>query len=141
MKTLLTSICLLALSGVLLAQQVQPNARVQAAFSASEITSMTYDQVFRLNTQADKLCWFEQIKSESSATEVFTLVTKSGKTAQLSSADLENFNPLLYTLPQSQNRCENLVIQCTDGSKHLLIVRSYEMMLKEYERAAVRQNR
>jgi len=141
MKTLFTLFCAVVLTGALSAQQVQANARVQKAFSPSEVANMTSEQIFRLNVQAERLCWFEETKSEMSVQETFTLVTKEGKSVQLASSDLSDFNPLLYQLPQSQKRCENLIIECTDGSKHLLVVRSYEMMSKEYERAMLRQNR
>ena len=79
MKTLFTLLCAVALTGALSAQQVQANARVQKAFSSADLATMTSEQIFRLNVQAERLCWFEEIKSEMSSQESFALVTKSGK--------------------------------------------------------------
>jgi hypothetical protein len=47
---------------------------------------------------------------------------------------VQDFNPLLFNLPQQQVRCENLSVQTTSGNSYLLIVRSEEQMQKEWQR-------
>jgi len=51
-----------------------------------------------------------------------------------SEADVADFNPLLFSLPQHEVRCENLLVQTVEGNQHLLVVRSKQMMQQETKR-------
>jgi hypothetical protein len=44
----------------------------------------------------------------------------------------------MYELPQQTNVCENLLVQTTDGTYHMLIVRSVTMMENEIKRASLK---
>jgi len=98
---------------------------------------MTAQQQDDLMLRAEKLCWFEAVKTGTDQTP-FQLFNRAGEPVVLTEADVADFNPLLYQLPQEANRCQNLVIQTTAGTRHLLIVRSSEMMAKELQRKQVR---
>jgi hypothetical protein len=89
---------------------------------------------------AEKLCWFEPVKANSESV-IYTLVNRQGQNVTLSNAQLADFNPLLYTLPQDEVRCENLVIQTKEGDKHLLIVRSKQMMQREAKAMEVKSRK
>jgi len=114
-------------------QRVIPSMKVQMAYSQSEIASFSDEAITELNFRGDKLCWFEEVKA-GAALSNYQLVKRSGEPANLSLAELGEFNPLLYRLPQSERACENLMITTTDGVSKLLVVRSVEMMTKEKQR-------
>jgi uncharacterized protein YfaA (DUF2138 family) len=99
---------------------------------------MTANQLATLEFRAEKLCWFEQVKNENQ-TSWYTLVDLEGNSVAITDAMVLDFNPLLYNLPQQSVRCENLPIQTTSGNQLLLIVRSEEMMQKEWERHSIKQ--
>jgi len=84
---------------------------------------MSTQEQQQLLLNAEKLCWFEAVKPGQSA-EVFTLTNRQGQSVRLSNADLADFNPLMYILPQEELRCGNLLVQTVEGDSHLLIVRS-----------------
>ncbi|MFM7103910.1 MAG: hypothetical protein ACKOW8_00195 [Flavobacteriales bacterium] len=114
-------------------QRVIPSMKVQMAYSQSEIAAFSEDVLAELNLRGDKLCWFEDVKVGAELSN-YQLVKRSGELVNLSLAELDEFNPLLYCLPQSERVCENLMITTTDGVSKLLVVRSVEMMTKEKQR-------
>lgn len=122
-----------------LAQNIVPTPKVVQAFSSAEIARMQPSDLARMNFRGEKLCWFENVKPSQHA-QTHQLLKRDGKKASLSSEDLKSFNPLLYQLPQSRISCENLLIETTDGEKKLLIVRSEEMMQREWERSIKSKN-
>jgi len=113
--------------------QSSAEARLSAAYSASERASMSPQEKQQLLLNAEKLCWFESVKAESTAS-VYTLTNRQGQQVTLSEADVADFNPLLFSLPQHEVRCENLLVQTVEGNQHLLVVRSKQMMQQETKR-------
>jgi len=114
-------------------QRIVPTNKVKAAYTESEIANFSNETLADLNLRGDKLCWFEDMKVGSGLSN-YQLVKRSGEPVNLSLAELGEFNPLLYRLPQSERVCENLMITTTDGVSKLLVVRSVEMMKKEKQR-------
>jgi hypothetical protein len=94
---------------------------------------MSTNEKAMLEFRAEKLCWFEQVKNEQQS-EWYTLTDNNGNSVELTDAMVADFNPLLFNLPQQAVRCENLPVQTTSGNQYLLIVRSEEMMQKEWQR-------
>ena len=128
--------CALALLSTGTFAQSTPSQRVQQARTPNELNAMTAEERAMLEFRAEKLCWFEQVKPGSDA-PFFTLTDRNGNAVELTDAIVADFNPLLYTLPQQAVRCENLPVQTTSGNRYLLIVRSEEMMTKEWQRRQV----
>jgi hypothetical protein len=120
--------------------QTTPSQRVQQARTSAELNAMTIEERAMLEFRAEKLCWFEQVKPGSDA-PFFTLTDRNGNAVELTDAIVADFNPLLYTLPQQTVRCENLPVQTTSGNRYLLIVRSEEMMSKEWQRRQVQRSK
>lgn len=120
-------LCLFAFS------QSSPSARVEQARTAAELGAMSESERATLEFRAEKLCWFEQIKDESQQ-QWYTLTDLNGNAVVLTDAMVADFNPLLYALPQQAVRCENLPVQTNTGNRYILIVRSQEMMQKEWQR-------
>jgi hypothetical protein len=140
MKPILLAMVSLFLTSGIWAQTVAPNSKVQLAFSANQLSAMTGEEIASLNFAADNLCAFEELKVENQA-PVFALVTNNGKTVVLNKSELSTFNPLMYQLPQDEFAAQNLVIQCADGSKVLLVVHSKDMMKKREERARIKTSK
>jgi len=84
------------------------------------------------------LITFAQSSTES---QWYSLTDRSGNMVVLTDAMVADFNPLLYNLPQQSNRCENLPVQTTSGKHYLLIVRSDEMMQKEWQRRLIKNSK
>jgi hypothetical protein len=101
---------------------------------------MSDNELALLEFRAEKLCWFEQLKSESQS-EWYSLTDNNGNSVELTDAMVADFNPLLFNLPQQTMRCENLPVQTTSGKQYLLIVRSSEMMQKEWERRVIKNTK
>ena len=116
--------------------QSTPAARVQQARTQQELVAMTAEERAMLEFRAEKLCWFEQVKPGSSA-PLYTLTDRNGNSVALTDAMVADFNPLLFNLPQQAVSCENLPVQTTSGNQFLLIVRSEQMMSKEWQRRQV----
>jgi hypothetical protein len=116
--------------------QTTPSQRVQQARTSAELNAMTIDERAMLEFRAEELCWFEQVKPGTDA-PFLTLTDRNGNIVELTDAIVADFNPLLYNLPQQSVRCENLPVQTTSGNQYLLIVRSEEMMSKEWQRRQV----
>ena len=116
--------------------QSTPAARVQQARTAQELLAMSAEERAMLEFRAEKLCWFEQVKPGANA-PYFTLTDRNGNAVELTDAMVADFNPLLFNLPQQAVSCENLPVQTTSGNQYLLIVRSEEMMTKEWQRRQV----
>lgn len=127
MKYFTTTIFLLLMTVGIHGQEVTPSAKVLEAYSQEELAQMTENEINELNIKAEHLCWFEIIKEENTD-PAFEITDKNGNVVSLSDADLANFNPLLYNLPQDELVCGNLVIVTTEGHRHLLVVRSVSMM-------------
>jgi hypothetical protein len=106
---------------------------VEQARTAAELGAMSESERATLEFRAEKLCWFEQIKDESQQ-QWYTLTDLNGNAVVLTDAMVADFNPLLYALPQQAVRCENLPVQTNTGNRYILIVRSQEMMQKEWQR-------
>ena len=119
----------------MLAQSKEANPKVLAAYSSQEIASMSAEQIENLNLISEKLCWFEEPKGSSP--EIFQMKLKNESPVVLTPEQIANFNPLLYILPQEQVACSNLTIVDSEGNKHLLIVRSSDMMKREAQRSKV----
>jgi len=132
MKSLLL-ICALIVQVAIAWSQSSPAVRVQQAHTAEELAAMSTNDKALLEFRAEKLCWFEQIKNEAQ-TEWYTLTDRNGNAVLLTDAMVVDFNPLLFNLPQQAVACENLPIQTTSGNQYLLIVRSEQMMQKEWQR-------
>lgn len=137
MKSLLF-FCVMALAACSVSAQSMPSTKVRQAFSSEALSEMSAAQLATLEFRAEKLCWFEQVKNETQASW-YTLVDLAGNAVAITDAMVLDFNPLLYTLPQQSARCENLPILTTSGNQLLLIVRSEEMMQKEWERRSIKQ--
>ncbi len=136
MKSILLCLSLFTLSVAMVAQS-SPQARVASAYSAEERSHMSTQQQQELMLRAEKLCWFEGVKPGTEQTP-FQMLNRNGEPVVLTEAEVSDFNPLLYQLPQEVNRCQNLVIQTQEGTRHLLIVRSSDMMAKEQQRQQVK---
>ena len=130
--------CIITLAACSVTAQSSPSIKVHQAFSSEALSAMTANQLATLEFRAEKLCWFEQVKNENQ-TSWYTLVDLEGNSVAITDAMVLDFNPLLYNLPQQSARCENLPIQTTSGNQLLLIVRSEEMMQKEWERHSIKQ--
>lgn len=128
----------MAIAACSVTAQSSPSTKVHQAFSVEAISEMTASRLATLEFRAEKLCWFEQVKNEDQSSW-YTLVDLNGNSVAITDAMVLDFNPLLYNLPQQAVRCENLPIQTTSGNQLLLIVRSEEMMQKEWERRSVKQ--
>jgi hypothetical protein len=120
--------------------QTTPAARVQQARTSQELLAMTSEERAMLEFRAEKLCWFEQVKPGTNA-PLFSLTDRNGNTVELTDAMVADFNPLLFNLPQQTVSCENLPVQTTSGNQYLLIVRSEEMMSKEWQRRQVQRSK
>ena len=119
--------------------QTAPAARVHQARTSQELLVMTAEEQAMLEFRAEKLCWFEQVKPGTNA-PLFTLTDRNGNAVELTDAMVEDFNPLLFNLPQQAVSCENLPVQTTSGNQYLLIVRSEQMMSKEWQRRQVQRS-
>jgi hypothetical protein len=117
--------------------QVQPNGAVKAAFTADQLAWKSSDDVTELNFRADHLVAVEPATKVAQAD--FQLKRLSdGKVVTLSSAELTNFNPLLYNIPQDEVRCNNFYVASKEGSVFLLVVLSkqqYAQQLNQYKRS------
>ena len=140
MKHITTTILLFLLTLGITGQQITPSEKVQLAFSEQELAQLSENEINELNIKADHLCWFEVIKQENTDPE-YTLTDKNGNIVTLSDADLVNFNPLLYVLPQDDFICGNLVIVTSEGHRHLLVVRSISMMNTYISRVKIQQQK
>jgi hypothetical protein len=136
MKPILLCLSLFALSVAMIAQS-SPQVRLSSAYSTEERSHMSTQQQQELMLRAEKLCWFEGVKPGIEQTP-FQILNRNGEQVVLTEAEVSDFNPLMYQLPQEANRCQNLVIQTQEGTRHLLIVRSTEMMIKEQQRQQVK---
>ena len=139
MKSLFV-LCALSLSAVMTFAQSSPGARLKQAYSAEELSAMSENQQAVLEFRAEKLCWFEQVKNPAESIW-YTLADRNGNSVALTDAMVADFNPLLFNLPQQSNRCENLPVQTTSGKQYLLIVRSEEMMQKEWQRRLIKNSK
>ena len=120
--------------------QSSAQERLNAAYSATERAAMSTQVQQELLLNAEKLCWFEAAKPGQTA-HVFTLTNRQGQPVTLSNADLADFNPLMYNLPQDELRCGNFLVQTVEGDSHLLIVRSKQMMRNEATRKEVKMRK
>ncbi|MFM7233382.1 MAG: hypothetical protein ACKOZM_02250, partial [Flavobacteriales bacterium] len=103
-------------------------------------SAMSENQQAMLAFRAEKLCWFEEVKNPTE-TQWYSLTDRNGNAVILTDDMVADFNPLIYTLPQQSNRCENLPVQTTSGNSYLLIVRSDEMMQKEWKRREIKNSK
>lgn len=139
MKSIFLFWALMVCATAVMAQSA-PSVRVQQAFSHEEIQAMNESRLATWSFRAEKLCWFEQLKSNVEQ-QWYTLVDREGNPVVLTDAMVADFNPLLYNLPQQSNRCENLPVQTSSGNAYLLIVRSEEMMQKEWQRRSIKNSK
>ena len=139
MKSILL-LCALIVQVAIAWSQSSPAVRVQQAHTAEELGAMSTNDKALLEFRAEKLCWFEQLKSESQS-EWYSLTDNNGNSVELTDAMVADFNPLLFNLPQQTVRCENLAVQTTSGKQYLLIVRSSDMMQKEWERRVIKNTK
>jgi hypothetical protein len=120
--------------------QSTPAARVEQARTQQELIALTAEERAMLEFRAEKLCWFEQVKPGTNA-PFYTLTDRNGNAVALTDAMVADFNPLLFNLPQQAVSCENLPVQTTSGNQYLLIVRSEQMMSKEWQRQVQRSQK
>jgi hypothetical protein len=120
--------------------QSTPAARVEQARTSQELLALTTEERAMLEFRAEKLCWFEQVKPGTNA-PYYTLTDRNGNAVELTDAMVADFNPLLFNLPQQAVSCENLPVQTTSGNQYLLIVRSEQMMSKEWQRLQVQRSK
>ena len=139
MKSLLL-MCALIVQAAIAWTQSSPAVKVQQARTAEQLNAMSTNERAMLEFRAEKLCWFEQVKNEQQS-EWYTLTDNNGNSVELTDAMVADFNPLLFNLPQQSVRCENLPVQTTTGNQFLLIVRSSEMMQKEWERRVIKNTK
>ena len=137
MKMILFLCCMFLLSAGAFAQST-PAARVEQARTSQELLALTAEERAMLEFRAEKLCWFEQVKPGTNA-PLYTLTDRNGNAVELTDALVADFNPLLFNLPQQAISCENLPVQTTSGNQYLLIVRSEQMMTKEWQRLQVQR--
>ena len=117
---------------------IPASAKTQQAIDLGLYNPSTDEEMIELNTKAEKMCWGEDVKGTPNPENVFVLMTHTGEEVSLSLSQLLSINPLMYELPQQTNVCENLLIQTTDGTFHMLIVRSVTMMENEIKRASLK---
>lgn len=139
MKPILTTLFCLGLLVQSFAQNSSPVERVSAAYSPQEISGFTAEQIQELNLRAEYLCWFEEPKAVQPV--LHQMVLRNGQAVTLTPAQIADFNPLLYVLPQEEVACGNLYIADTEGQVHMLVVRSVQMMNKQAERVQIKQNK
>lgn len=120
--------------------QSSAEQRFSQAYSDQERAAMSDALRQDLLLRAEKLCWFESIKPGMQLS-AHQLTNRDGDPVVLTEAQLQDFNPLMYQLPQQEMQCENLMIQTAEGNQHLLVVRSADMMRKEADRAQVKKNK
>jgi hypothetical protein len=116
----------------LCAQDVEFDNRLTEAYTSSELLSLSSEQVEYLTVLAEKMCYFQPVKDES--TELYNLQLKNGQSVVLTPEQISNFNPLIYSLPQDQLACINYIIEDTNGAKHLLVIRSVAMIENDVKR-------
>lgn len=119
----------------LFAQHTTANSKVMAAYTKSELSAMTDEKINQLNIASERLCWFEEPKGTNG--DLFQMKLRNQTPVTLTPEQIANFNPLLYILPQDQVACGNLTIIDSTGKRHLLIVRSADMMDREVKRSQV----
>lgn len=125
-------------SAIFAQNTITPSPKTQEAIDLGIVSPSTDEEILVLNTKAEKLVWVEEVKGTVNPANVFALVKHTGEEVVLTLPQLLAINPLLYELPQQVNRCENLLVQTTDGSYHMLVVRSETMMANEIKRASVK---
>jgi hypothetical protein len=118
---------------------IPASPKVKEAIDLGIINPTSDEEMLKMNTTAEKLVWIEQVKGTPNPTSEFQLIKHTGEAKLLSLSELENINPLLFQLPQQHNRCENLLVKTTDGSYHILVVRSETMMANEIKRATAKK--
>jgi hypothetical protein len=121
------------ITNVISAQNGVVDPKVQEAFTQEEIAKMSVDQLEYHSMLANKLCYFQPAKDVNA--ELFDLQLKNGQSVVLNQQQIENFNPLLYNLPQENVSCVNCLIQDTSGAKHLLVIRSKKMIENDLKRS------
>jgi hypothetical protein len=114
------------------AQNEWVDPKLKEAFTQEQIAAMSSDQVEYLSVVANKLCYFQPVKDENAIP--VDLKLKNGESVVLNQQQIENFNPLLYDLPQESVSCVNRVIKDINGNKHLLVIRSVKMIESDVKR-------
>lgn len=138
-KHIIVAMLFLGLSGTAIyAQNIPASPKTQEAIDLGLVSPATDEEMLILNTKAEKLVWIESVKGEVNPYNVFPLVKQTGESVVLTYQQLLNINPLLFELPQQVNRCENLLVQTSDGNYYLLVVRSESMMENEIKRATLK---
>jgi hypothetical protein len=132
LKILLVFLTALITSGMS-AQKGVIDPKVKEALKQEQIVALTPGELEYLSVVANKLCYFQSVK-EDETTELFDLKLKNGQSVILNQEQIENFNPLLYSLPQENESCVNCVIEDASGAKHLLVIRSKKMIETDIKR-------
>ncbi|MBL0314641.1 MAG: hypothetical protein IPP69_02275 [Flavobacteriales bacterium] len=135
MKPTINILLFMLLGTGLFAQHTTANSKVMAAYTKTELSAMTDEKINQLNIASERLCWFEEPKGTNG--EPFQMKLRNQTPVTLTPEQIANFNPLLYILPQDQVACGNLTIIDSTGKRHLLIVRSADMMDREVKRSQV----
>jgi|GEM_PF-1374175 len=116
-----------------------PSAKVVQAFTTEQLTWKTYDDVNELNFRADHLVAVEPATKVAQADFQLKRIS-DGKSVVLPAADLMNFNPLLYTIPQDDLRCNNLYVASREGGVYLLVVLSKQQYYQQFNQFKRTQN-
>jgi hypothetical protein len=132
LKILLVFLTALITSGTS-AQNGVIDPKVKEALTQEQIVALTPGELEYLSVVANKLCYFQAVK-EDETTELFDLKLKNGQSVILDQEQIENFNPLLYNLPQENESCVNCVVKDSSGAKHLLVIRSKKMIESDIKR-------
>ena len=117
--------------------QVQPNGKVQAAFTSEQLAWKSSDDISELNFRADHLVAIEPAAKVSQADFQLKRLA-DGKVVVLNDAELANFNPLIYNIPQDELRCNNFYVASKEGNVYLLVVLSkqqYAQQLNQFKRS------
>lgn len=116
-----------------------PSAKVAQAFTTEQLNWKSNEDVTELNFRADHLVAVEPASKVAQADFQLKRIS-DGKSVVLPAADLVNFNPLLYTIPQDDLRCNNLYVASREGGVYLLVVLSKQQYQQQFNQFKRTQN-
>lgn len=120
-------------------ERVAPNQKVSTAFTPTQLEWKSNEDVMELNFRADHLVAVEPASKVSQAD--FQLKSLAdGKVVIPTNAEMQNFNPLLYSIPQDELRCNNFYVATREGNLYLLVVLSKQQYLQQLNQFKRSQN-
>lgn len=138
MKLLYTLVFLTCVS-IVSAQRTAPSAKVAAAYTALQLEWKSNEDIAELNFRADHLVSIEPATKTTQADFQLTRIA-DGKSVVLTSAEIENLNPLLYTISQDDVRCNNFYVKSREGNVYLLVVLSKQQYFQQFNQFKRSQN-